>query len=120
MRKSRPTCDTSIELFVKDSSVCWGHKQWPYYPLSSLRTSDYSQTMKHPPFSFAEFLNVFIFHPEDYVFSDSKQEASNLEVSIWLTYVQGVTILINSDTPNADTTKNLLGRIYAVCVCVCV
>lgn len=74
--------------------------------------------MKHPPFSFAEFLNVFIFHPEDYVFSDSKQEASNLEVSIWLTYVQGVTILINSDTPNADTTKNLLGRIYAVCVCV--
>lgn len=74
--------------------------------------------MKHPPFSFAEFLNVFIFHPEDYVFSDSKQEASNLEVSIWLTYVQGVTILINSDTPNADTTKTLLGRIYAVCVCV--
>lgn len=74
--------------------------------------------MKHPPFSFAEFLNVFIFHPEDYVFSDSKQEASNLEVSIWLTYVQGVTILINSDTPNADTTKNLLGLIYAVCVCV--
>lgn len=74
--------------------------------------------MKHPPFSFAEFLNVFIFHPEDYVFSDSKQEASNLEVSIWLTYVQGVTILINSDTPNADTTKNPLGRIYAVCVCV--
>lgn len=67
-------------------------------------------------FSFAELLNVFIFHPEDYVFSDSKQEASNLEVSIWLTYVQGVTILINSDTPNADTTKNLLGRIYAVCV----
>lgn len=74
--------------------------------------------MKHPPFFFAEFLNVFIFHPEDYVFSDSKQEASNLEVSIWLTYVQGVTILINSDTPNADTTKNPLGRIYAVCVCM--
>lgn len=67
--------------------------------------------MKHPPFSFAEFINVVIFHPEDYVFSDSKQEASNLEVSIWLTYVQGVTILINRDTPNAETTKNPLERI---------
>lgn len=67
--------------------------------------------MKHPPFSFAGFINVVIFHPEDYVFSDSKQEASNLEVSIWLTYVQGVTILINSDTPNAETTKNPLERI---------
>lgn len=69
---------------------------------------DCFQMMKYFLFFFVEFINVVIFYLEDYVFLDSKQEVSNFEVLIWLIYVQGVMILINSDIFNVEMIKNLL------------